>query len=52
MGRNSVVSGKKCARAKLNSGRWDFRVSGMKFDNVAQWVLPIVWSEKSHLIKV
>ena len=32
----------ECSRAKINSGRWDFRVSGMKFDNVTQWVLPKV----------
>jgi hypothetical protein len=33
--------GKKAHRAELNPGHWNSRLSGMKFGNVTQWVIPI-----------
>ena len=40
----------KHGRAQRNPSRWDSRETGMKFDNVTQWVISNC-SEKSHLAK-
>jgi chromosome segregation ATPase len=41
---------KKHDRAQRNPSRWDSRETGMKFDDVTQWVIPNC-SGKSHLAK-